>query len=234
VGDSIAFGFGVDRDERYPDLLFEHLRDEDVVDAYENISVTGYTTAQLLTQLRGLDAEGLAQFTEARVIVLSIGGNNILQPFFSHLPDIDTITLMITEVGIIAAEAMRLAADVSYLDEEIKRMREGFSISDIFRIGELLVDCWYEDKLEGLNWPGKVIPTPGHSPGSTCLLLGQDLFSGDTMFAGGYPGRTDLWGGDPAAMQRSLAELLKLPDDTVVWPGHEESSTIGTERGFYG
>jgi len=103
-----------------------------------------------------------------------------------------------------------------------------------FRIGELLVDYWYTDKLEGLNWPVKVIPTPGHSQGSTCFLLGKDLFSGDTMFAGGYPGRTDFWGGDPAAMQRSLAELLKLPDDITVWPGHEESSTIGAERGFYG
>ena len=59
------------------------------------------------------------------------------------------------------------------------------------------------------------------------------MFSGDTLFAGGYLGRTDLWGGDAAAIQRSLARLLELPDDTVVWPGHEGSSTIGSERRFY-
>ena len=102
-----------------------------------------------------------------------------------------------------------------------------------FHIGELLVDCWYTEKLDGLNWPIKVLPTPGHSPGSSCLLWDGELFSGDTMFAGGYLGRTDLWGGDAQAMQDSLTKLLRLPDDTTVWPGHEESSTIGAERRHY-
>ena len=115
------------------------------------------------------------------------------------------------------------------LDKELLNLEE-----DHYHIGELLVDYWYTAELKDLDWPVKIIPTPGHTRGSVCLLLGQDLFSGDTLFAGGCAGRTDLWSGDPAAMQKSLAELFKLPDDTVVWPGHAESSTIGAERAFYG
>ncbi|MDR2431618.1 MAG: MBL fold metallo-hydrolase [Candidatus Margulisbacteria bacterium] len=103
---------------------------------------------------------------------------------------------------------------------------------DYYHIGELLVDHWYADALSGLDWL-RVIPTPGHTPGSSCLLWGKNLFSGDTLFAGGYLGRTDLWGGDGQAMQDSLQKLLLLPDDVAVWPGHAESSTIGAERKYY-
>ncbi|MDR1997612.1 MAG: MBL fold metallo-hydrolase [Candidatus Margulisbacteria bacterium] len=101
-----------------------------------------------------------------------------------------------------------------------------------YHIDALCLDKWYDTEL-ALAVPFQVIQTPGHTPGSTCLLLDGHLFSGDTLFAGGYLGRTDLWGGDAGAMQRSLARLLELPDETLVWPGHEESSTIGQERGFY-
>jgi glyoxylase-like metal-dependent hydrolase (beta-lactamase superfamily II) len=56
------------------------------------------------------------------------------------------------------------------------------------------------------------------------------LFAGDTLFAGSI-GRTDLWGGSFAGIIRSLkGKLLELPDNTVVFPGHGESTTIGEER----
>jgi glyoxylase-like metal-dependent hydrolase (beta-lactamase superfamily II) len=75
--------------------------------------------------------------------------------------------------------------------------------------------------------------TPGHTPGSQCLYVHGRLISGDTLFIGGC-GRTDLPGGDPAEMHRSLTQrLAKLPDDTVVLPGHNyggPSSTIGEEK----
>jgi hydroxyacylglutathione hydrolase len=76
----------------------------------------------------------------------------------------------------------------------------------------------------------KVLHTPGHTEGSICLYeekLGQ-LFSGDTLFAGGY-GRIDGSGADPAAMITSLKELMTLPGSTDVYPGHGAFTTIQAE-----
>ena len=74
-----------------------------------------------------------------------------------------------------------------------------------------------------------VIHTPGHTPGSVCLLGGDHLFSGDTLFAGSI-GRTDFAGGDMDAMRRSIARLASLADDVRVHPGHGPETTIGRER----
>ncbi|MGH3272374.1 MAG: MBL fold metallo-hydrolase [Trebonia sp.] len=74
---------------------------------------------------------------------------------------------------------------------------------------------------------------PGHTPGSVTFRGGADdldaLFSGDLLFAGSI-GRTDLPGGDHAAMLKSLARTLTLPDGTVVLPGHGPQTTVGAER----
>ena len=75
-----------------------------------------------------------------------------------------------------------------------------------------------------------VIQTPGHTPGSVCLLCGQDLFSGDTLFAGGV-GRTDLAGGSETALLKSIqAKLLVMDDEVSVHPGHGPETTIGDEK----
>lgn len=74
-----------------------------------------------------------------------------------------------------------------------------------------------------------VMHTPGHTPGSICLLGHGHLLSGDTLFAGSI-GRTDFPGGDMPAMRRSIARLASLSDDTRVHPGHGPESTIGRER----
>jgi hydroxyacylglutathione hydrolase len=83
------------------------------------------------------------------------------------------------------------------------------------------------------NYELRVIHTPGHSEGSVCLYLPREtglLFAGDTLFAGSI-GRTDLWGGSPEEILRSLqTKLLVLPDETIVFPGHGPATTIGAER----
>jgi hydroxyacylglutathione hydrolase len=76
----------------------------------------------------------------------------------------------------------------------------------------------------------RVIHTPGHTPGSICLYGGGMLFSGDTLFHGSI-GRTDLPGGSfPQIMESIVIRLLKLPDETIVRPGHMDETTIGAER----
>jgi len=77
----------------------------------------------------------------------------------------------------------------------------------------------------------RVLHTPGHTEGSVCLWSADEglLFSGDTLFAGGW-GRTDLPGGDPAALVESLVRLLDLEDRVAVLPGHGRETTIGAER----
>lgn len=81
--------------------------------------------------------------------------------------------------------------------------------------------------LAGLSL--QVIQTPGHTPGSVCLLCENDMFCGDTLFAGTC-GRTDLPGGDISQMRGSLARLKALEKDYRVLPGHGEDSTLTQER----
>ena len=76
-----------------------------------------------------------------------------------------------------------------------------------------------------------VIRTPGHTPGSVCLLVDDAMFSGDTLFAGSC-GRTDFPGGSMKQMMASLARLAALPGDYRVLPGHMEPSTLDRERRF--
>ncbi|MEX1172447.1 MAG: MBL fold metallo-hydrolase [Chloroflexota bacterium] len=79
----------------------------------------------------------------------------------------------------------------------------------------------------------QVLHTPGHTEGSVCLYDRDygSLFSGDTLFAGGW-GRVDLPGGDPDAMVASLGRLLELEDQVRVFPGHGSTTTISRERAW--
>lgn len=80
--------------------------------------------------------------------------------------------------------------------------------------------------LDGLTF--RVLETPGHTPGSVCLLCGDGIFSGDPLFAGSC-GRTDL-GGSWSQMLSSLRRLADLPGDYTVLPGHGPATTLETER----
>jgi glyoxylase-like metal-dependent hydrolase (beta-lactamase superfamily II) len=79
----------------------------------------------------------------------------------------------------------------------------------------------------------RVLHTPGHTPGSVCLLDADNgaLYSGDTLFAGGW-GRVDLPGGSAGEIAASLARLADLEDRVRVLPGHGASTTIGRERAW--
>jgi len=96
----------------------------------------------------------------------------------------------------------------------------GHAGSDVLKVGDI---------------PIQFVHTPGHTQGSSCFLIGGSrLVAGDTLFVGSC-GRVDLPGSDPAEMYRSLTQrLAKLPDDVVLYPGHDygesPTSTLGAER----
>ena len=87
------------------------------------------------------------------------------------------------------------------------------------------------DTLSPAGIPFQVLSTPGHTPGSVCLIAENYLFSGDTLFAGSR-GRTDLPGGSTRAIRESLRRLAALPQDYSVHPGHGESTTLAWEKQY--
>lgn len=111
------------------------------------------------------------------------------------------------------AEGVKKVSGLS--DSDLVKVDAG----DVFKIGDIDV---------------RFIHTPGHTPGSQCFLVDDNLVSGDTLFVNSC-GRVDLPGSDPEAMYYSLNQTLRnLDDSTVVYPGHayapESSTTIGEQK----
>jgi len=113
-----------------------------------------------------------------------------------------------------------------------------FSMLDIRTLGikRLLSDG---DTVSAGDLEFRVIKTPGHAESSICLYSGPSneqgsgiLFSGDTLFAGDH-GRTDLPGASQEDMEISLSRLMELPENTKVYPGHGNTTTIKQEKGIY-
>ncbi len=96
---------------------------------------------------------------------------------------------------------------------------------------ELDADIYVSDKekLELGNLKLSFIHTPGHTKGGMCIRVNDDMFTGDTLFAGSI-GRTDFFGGDYKQLQKSLKKLAKYEDNVKVHPGHGPSSTLGQEK----
>ena len=80
----------------------------------------------------------------------------------------------------------------------------------------------------------KVLETPGHTAGSICLYNKENntLYCGDTVFQGSY-GRTDLPGGNQAQLFTSIEKIMALDKSTVIYPGHNEPTTVGNESCYY-
>ena len=97
------------------------------------------------------------------------------------------------------------------------------------QVGDTLADG---DEIEVGDLRVRVIHTPGHTPGSVCLLVGNHLISGDTLFPGG-PGRTTR----PEDLQQEIgsitSRLFALPDETSVHPGHGDDGSIGQSKREY-
>jgi len=97
---------------------------------------------------------------------------------------------------------------------------------------DVLVKDGQELEVAGMKW--KVLHTPGHTKGGCCYYQesSQTLISGDTLFRCSV-GRTDFPGGSMSELVRSIEEkLFTLPEETIVYPGHDRSSDIGYEKKF--
>ena len=117
--------------------------------------------------------------------------------------------------------------DAFFLEKRPLVTAFGFSYPDAPHPDRLLQDG---DKIDVDTLHFQVLHTPGHSPGSICLLGEGVVFSGDTLFNFGI-GRTDFTGGDYDQLMDSIhTKLMVLPDGTVVYPGHGPETTIGVER----
>ena len=106
------------------------------------------------------------------------------------------------------------------------------SLPPMFTNGKLYYSHTYGEgdtlHLAGLEL--SVLHTPGHTPGSVCLVCQNTMFSGDTLFEGSC-GRTDIGGSWPQ-IQASLARLAKLETDYIVYPGHGGSTTLAAEKRY--
>ena len=111
--------------------------------------------------------------------------------------------------------------------------KEDLALPPMLTDGALYYTDSYQDgdtlSLWGLTI--RVLQTPGHTPGSVCLLIEDSMFAGDTLFAGSC-GRTDLPGGNSRAMRDSLSRLAALTENYTVYPGHGGSSTLAREKQY--
>lgn len=124
----------------------------------------------------------------------------------------------------------QLAADTGC---DVYLCAEDLALPSQLTAGPLYYTKTYGDgtvlRLAGLEI--SVLATPGHTPGSVCLLTENVLFAGDTLFAGSC-GRTDLAGGSFAAIRDSLRRLAALEGDLWVLPGHGESTKLEDEKKY--
>ena len=129
-------------------------------------------------------------------------------------------------------EKLNVPAYISTKDEVMLEDRSG-NLGEMLGIKSetLKADVIFNenDYIDFGNKKIQVILTPGHTPGGACFLLDDILFTGDTLFSGSI-GRTDLPGGDYDTIMESLRELMNLPADTVVLPGHGPETTIAQEK----
>ena len=135
-----------------------------------------------------------------------------------HFDHVTAVEPLIVKTG---ASVMLHKNDYGLFQQTCKNININIDIyaedNDIIKIGETNL---------------RVIHTPGHTPGSICLLYKEHLFAGDTLFFEDV-GRCDLPGGDFEAIKKSIREkLFILPDDTRVYPGHGEYTSIGHEKKY--
>ncbi|MDH7600793.1 MAG: MBL fold metallo-hydrolase [Armatimonadota bacterium] len=127
------------------------------------------------------------------------------------------------------ASVMMHSADVEMLQVSLEIAGQFYDMSDYRSVSPSEFVSEGDVILIGQH-EVKVIHTPGHSPGSVSYVAAVGIFCGDAVFASSI-GRTDFPGGSHELLIRSIkSKILSFPDDTVLYPGHGPSTTVGRER----
>ena len=153
-----------------------------------------------------IEAQLLADGAELKLILLT-------HAHFDHTGGVAELHAAHPDVPVFLhpADASRLGSDVF---PPIGAPTVPYGDGDVVKLGDLDI---------------QVLHTPGHTPGGVCLLVGDALFTGDTLFQGSM-GRIDFEGGSYEDIMASLARLAHLPGDFRVLPGHMDASTLERER----
>ncbi len=134
-----------------------------------------------------------------------------------------------------AAQLQRAGAKIGCLNEEKTLVlgKDNLAEKHGLVLPPFTVDFTFSDgeTLELCGLGVAVIATPGHTAGGACFLIGNRLFTGDTLFQGSV-GRCDLPTGNGADLERSVKKLYALEGDYTVYTGHGEDTTLETERKF--
>ena len=121
-------------------------------------------------------------------------------------------------------------ADADYLTDVQKGSRSRFKNADAY---SLSADIEFADgdKLSFDGFEAVVLSTPGHTKGSCCFIIGDNMFTGDTLFKDDI-GRTDLEDGSYREMEKSLARIKEIEGDYIIYPGHDVKSTLEHEKKY--
>ena len=159
----------------------------------------------------GGDADAILSTLKADGLTLSV--ILLTHGHFDHTGGVAELHAAHPEVPVFLhpADASRLGSDVF---PPIGAPTVPYGDGDVVKLGDLDI---------------QVLHTPGHTPGGVCLLVGDALFTGDTLFQGSM-GRIDFEGGSYEDIMASLARLAHLPGDFRVLPGHMDASTLERER----
>lgn len=165
---------------------------------------------------------------ELKKVVDELGANVkyilITHGHFDHIMGLNSLKKTLNAPAVICKDDLAISDNVN----EFTRL---FGVPDI-------VPPTYEkfvkdgDVLDVGDMQIKVIQTPGHTEGGVCYLIGENLFSGDTLFKQSV-GRTDLFGGNLEKIRHSVKEVLfKLDENIKVFPGHGPITTIAYEKTY--
>ena len=182
------------------------------------------TNAYIVFDEKRTDAVVIDPGAEARAIQKALQGRTIAAVLLTH-GHCDHIGAVdgLREGAFVAVHALDAPMLTSAQGNLSSLLGRNFSVRPADRLledGEL---------VEAAGLAFEVLHTPGHTPGSVCYRCGSALFSGDTLFSGGY-GRYDLPGGDWEALKQSLRRVLSLSGVDRVYPGHNEETTLERER----